>query len=51
MVFEMNGIKECLMSWRKNSKSLSSSNIQKIIDGYKVYRNYLQYSRSNHYFF
>ncbi len=39
------GIKECLVSWRKNSKSLSSSNVQKIIDGYKVYRSYLQYSR------
>ena len=40
------GIKECLVSWRKNSESLSSSNIQKIIDGYKVYRNYLQYNRT-----
>ena len=47
----MNGIQECLMSWRKNSKSLSSSNIQKIIDGYKVYRNYLQYSRIKSFFF
>ena len=47
----MNGIKECLMSWRKNSESLSSSNIQKIIDGYKVYRNYLQYSRIKSFFF
>ncbi len=42
---EIFGIKECLVSWRKNSKSLSSSNIQKIIDGYRVYRNYLRYSR------
>ena len=42
---EIFGIKECLVSWRKNSKSLSSSNIQKIIDGYSVYRNYLRYSR------
>ena len=47
----MNGIKECLMSWRKNSESLSSSNIQKIIDGYKVYRNYLQYGRIKSFFF
>ena len=39
------GIKECLVSWRKNSGSLSSSNIQKVVDGYRVYRNYLQYSR------
>ncbi len=42
---EISGMKECLASWRKNSKSLSSSNIQKLIDGYRVYRNYLQYSR------
>ena len=47
----INGIKDCLMSWRKNSKSLSSSNIQKIIDGYKVYRNYLQYGRIKSFFF
>lgn len=42
---EISGMKECLASWRKNSQSLSSSNIQKLIDGYRVYRNYLQYSR------
>tara|TARA_B100000989_G_scaffold277901_1_gene239203 strand:- start:4 stop:735 length:732 start_codon:yes stop_codon:yes gene_type:complete len=45
------GIKECLVSWRKNSKSLSSSNTQKIIDGYRVYRNYLHYSRVKSLFF
>ena len=45
------GIKECLVSWRKNSQSLSSSNIQKIFDGYKVYRNYLHYSRTKSLFF
>lgn len=45
------GIKECLTSWRKNSASLSSSNFQKIIDGYKVYRNYLYYSRLKSLFF
>ena len=48
---EISGIKECLTSWRKNSTSLSSSNIQKIIDGYKVYRNYLYYSRLKSFFF
>ena len=47
----MNGIQECLMSWRKNSDSLSSSNVQKIMDGYKVYREYLQYSRIKSFFF
>ncbi len=48
---QINGIKECLMSWRKNSKSLSASNIQKIIDGYKVYKDYLNYSRIKSLFF
>ena len=48
---ELFGINECLSSWRKNSTSLSSSNIQKIIDGYKVYRNYLCYSRLKSLFF
>ena len=47
----MNGIQECLMSWRKNSDSLSSSNVQKIMDGYKVYREYLQYSMIKSFFF
>ncbi len=45
------GLNECLVSWRKNSGSLSSSNIQKIIDGYRVYRNYLQYSKIKSLFF
>ena len=45
------GLNECLVSWRKNSGSLSSSNVQKITDGYKVYRNYLQYSRIKSLFF
>ena len=48
---EILGIQECLTSWRKNSASLSSSSIQKIIDGYKVYRNYLYYSRLKSLFF
>ena len=48
---EISGINECLVSWRKNSDSLSSSSIQKIIDGYKVYRNYLNYSRLKSLFF
>ncbi len=47
----INGIKECLMSWRKNTESLSSSRLQKIIDGYKVYREYLQYGRLKSFFF
>ncbi len=48
---EIFGIKECLVSWRKSSQSLSSSNIQKVFDGYKVYRNYLNYSRTKSLFF
>ena len=48
---KISGIKECLISWRKNSKSLSSSNTQKIFDGYRVYRNYLQYGRIKSLFF
>tara|TARA_A100001015_G_scaffold318378_1_gene438121 strand:- start:1150 stop:1902 length:753 start_codon:yes stop_codon:yes gene_type:complete len=51
LILAKNGIKifgmtECLVSWRKNSESLSSYNIQKVIDGYRVYRNYLKYSRT-----
>ena len=34
-----------LTSWRKSKNSLSSSPIQKLIDGYRVYRIYLKYSR------
>ena len=45
------GLNECLASWRKNSGSLSSSNVQKIIDGYRVYRNYLHYSKTKSLFF
>ena len=41
----MKSIQENLTSWRKNKNSLSSSVIQKIVDGYKVYRIYLKYSR------
>ena len=48
---KISGIKEFLVSWRKNSGSLSSSNIQKIIDGYRVYRDYLHYSRIKSLFF
>ena len=39
------GIKDCLVSWRKSEDSLSSSTFQKFFDGYKVYKNYLYYSR------
>jgi len=38
------GLDENLVSWRKIKNSLSSSSIQKLIDGYKVYRFFLNYS-------
>ena len=41
----MKSMKQSLTSWRKNKNSLSSSFIQKIIDGYRVYRVYLKYNR------
>ena len=41
----MKSIQKNLTSWRKSKNSLSSSIIQKIIDGYKVYRVHLKYSR------
>ena len=40
---QMKGIDENLTSWRKNKQSLSSSTIQKLLDGYRVYRIYLGY--------
>ena len=41
----MKSMKQNLTSWRKSKNSLSSSVMQKIVDGYRVYRNYLKYSR------
>ena len=41
MGFKIFGIKKSLTKWRKLNQSLSSSIIQKIFDGYKVYRIYL----------
>ena len=40
---EMRGIDQNLTSWRKNKQSLSSSILQKLIDGDRVYRIYLGY--------
>ena len=39
----MLGLDKKLTSWRKLSNSLSSSSLQKIIDGYRVYRKYMKY--------
>ena len=40
----MKGINVELTSWRKTTNSLSSSIIQKISDGYKVYNKELKYN-------
>ena len=40
---KMVGLDGVFTSWRKNKGSLSSSTLQKLIDGYKVYRIYLGY--------
>ena len=34
-----------LSSWRKTNKSLSSAISQKLADGYRVYRNHLNYGK------
>ena len=38
-------INEYLTYWRKTKNSLSSSILQKLLDGYKVYRKHLKYSQ------
>jgi teichuronic acid biosynthesis glycosyltransferase TuaG len=40
---EMKGFDQRLTSWRKSKNSLSSSTIQKLKDGYRVYRIHLDY--------
>ena len=37
-------INKSLVKWRKSNNSLSSSSIQKIKDGFKVYNYYLNYN-------
>ena len=41
---KMKGLNKNLTSWRKLNDSLSSSSLQKIFDGYKVYRYYLKFN-------
>jgi len=41
---------ESLTSWRKCKESLSSSSIQKIFDGYRVYRNYMNFNIVNSFY-
>ena len=42
---ELTGLNENLVYWRLTSNSLSSSTIQKLKDGYKVYRDFMNYGR------
>ena len=39
--YKVYGIDKILTNWRKTINSLSSSNFQKIMDGYKVYNKYM----------
>ncbi len=41
---KMFGLEQIYSSWRKSKNSLSSSTFTKILNGYKVYRVFLQYS-------
>ena len=42
--YEIIGINKYLVLWRKTENSLSSNILQKLIDGYKVYRIYMGFS-------
>ena len=46
-------LKKNLVKWRKSENSLSSSPLQKIKDGYRVYNCYLKYNfiKSSYYLF
>lgn len=41
---EIGALEETLMSWRKTKNSLSSSSLQKLKDGFKVYNYYMNYN-------
>ena len=45
------GLKKKLVKWRKTGNSLSSSSIQKIKDGFKVYNHYLNYNVFKFFYF
>ncbi len=48
---KMRGMDQNLTSWRKTKNSLSSSVIQKLMDGYRVYKTHLGYGRLKSLFF
>ena len=41
---EMNGLDKNLSKWTKSNSSLSSSTIQKLMDGFKVYNKYMNFN-------
>jgi len=41
---KMFGLNRFLSNWRKSNRSLSSSTVQKLFDGFRVYRNYMGFS-------
>ena len=41
--YKIYGIDKIFTNWRKTKNSLSSSNFQKIVDGYKVYNQYMSF--------
>lgn len=43
--YNLNGLNEILVSWKKTENSLSSSSFQKLIDGFKVYNQYMKYNK------
>ncbi len=48
---KMHGLSDTLSYWRRLEKSLSSNPLQKIFDGYKVYRYYLRFSILRSFFY
>ena len=44
MGIKMFGLNQILASWRKSDHSLSSSIIQKLLDGFRVYHNYMKFN-------
>ena len=42
--YKFYGLNQNLASWRLTANSLSSSSIQKLIDGFRVYNQYMKYS-------
>ena len=42
--YKFYGLNQNLASWRLTANSLSSSSIQKLIDGFRVYNQYMKYN-------